>query len=93
MCLADMISLAKAQSIRLVVIPFPILQGLAIKPYPFEMYTKAICDAARTDGAECLDVVPALQDLEIRLTVSQTERHPSADVYRRITEPIVAILP
>lgn len=92
-CLADMISLAKAQSIRFVVIPFPILQGLTTKPYPFEMYTKAICDAVRTSGAECLDVVPTLQDLDIRLTVSQTEQHPSTEVYRRITEPIAAILP
>ncbi len=92
-CLADMIALAKTQSIRLVVIPFPILQGLTTKPYPFEMYTKAVCDAARAGGAECLDIVPALQNLEIQLTVSQTERHPSAEVYRRITEPIVAILP
>ena len=92
-CLAEMISLARAKSIRMVVIPFPVLRGIQIKPYPFAVYTKVICDAARTHGAECLDVVPDLQDLEIRLTVSRTEQHPSADVYRTIAEPIAAILP
>ncbi|MGH9967697.1 MAG: SGNH/GDSL hydrolase family protein [Pyrinomonadaceae bacterium] len=92
-CLADLISLARANSIRIIVIPFPVMSGLTEKSYAFAGYIKSVCDAARAEEAECLDVVPALQDPGMRSTVSRVENHPSADVYRRIAELVEKIMP
>ncbi len=92
-CLADLISLARANSIRIIVIPFPVMSGLSEKSYPFAGYIKSVCDAARAEGAECLDVVPALQDPGIQTMVSNVESHPSADVQRRIAELVEKMLP
>lgn len=92
-CLADLISFARMQSIRIIVIPFPVLGGLPEKPYPFGGYIETVCNAARAEGAECLDVIPVLQQSDIRLTVSRVEDHPSAVVYMRIAERIEKMLP
>lgn len=91
-CLAELISLARARSIRIIVVPFPVLGGLAEKPYPFEGYITTVCEAARAERAECLDVVPILQHPGIRLTISSVETHPSADVYMRIAEQAAEML-
>ena len=88
-----MISLARARSIRIVVIPFPVMGGIAETPYPFGRYIATVCEAARIEGAECLDIVPALQQLRARLTVSNVENHPSAAVYMKIAEEITKMMP
>jgi len=92
-CLADLASLAKAQSIRVIVIPFPTAGGLRYKPYPFAGYIKTVCAAAQADDAECLDVVPSLQDPLLRVTVSNIENHPSAEVYAKVAERLESIIP
>ena len=76
----------------MIVIPFPVLDGLDQEPYPYADYIKAVCDAALGEGAECLDVAPALKDTAIRLTVSQVENHPSADVLAQVAETLAAII-
>ena len=90
--MAELTSLARAQSIRVIVIPFPMLAGLAEKPYPFYGYIRTVCDAAQAEGAECLDVVPVLQQLEAPMTVSIIENHPSSHVYMKIAEQVVELL-
>lgn len=92
-CLAGLIDLARERSIRMIVIPFPELRGFKERPYPFTGYIQAVCDAARADGAECLDVVPILQPRGIRLRISNVETHPSADVYLKIAEHVAEMLP
>jgi hypothetical protein len=92
-CLNNMVGLAKTRSIRLIVIPFPELGGIDQEPYPFRSYVKMVCDAARAQGAECVDVVPALKDANIRLRVSRVEQHPSAEVYARIADFLEKMLP
>jgi hypothetical protein len=92
-CFAELVSLARAQSIRLIVIPFPPMPGLRERPYPFEPYISAVCGEARRAGVECLDVVSALQDPGLRLAVSHIEGHPSAEVYARVAEQVAKMLP
>lgn len=92
-CLADLISLARKQSIRFIVIPFPPMAGLSENPYPFESYITAVCDEANAATVECLNVVPALQDPRLRLTVSHIEKHPSAEVLGKVAAQIEKVLP
>ena len=92
-CLADLASLSRTQSIRLIVIPFPPMASLREKPYPLAPYIKAVCDAATVAGVECLNVLPALQDPHLQLTVSHIDQHPSAGVQGRVAEQIAKILP
>lgn len=92
-CLHSFVALAKERSIRVTVIPFPELLGLRENPYPFEAYIQTVCDAARAEGAACVDVVPALEPPTFPLRVSAVEHHPSAEVYRRIAEFIAPMLP
>jgi hypothetical protein len=75
------------------VIPFPELRGLKESPYPFEGYVRAVCEAARAEGAACVDVVPALEHPTYPLRVSSVDPHPSAEVYRRIAEFVAPTLP
>jgi len=86
-CLRQLVSLARRHSVRMIVVPFPVL-GTVVEPYPFKDYIAAICEAARASEAECLDVVPALAKSGIRFTISSVETHPSADVYRLIADQI-----
>ena len=90
--LVDLISLARARSIRTIVIPYPLPSGLREKPYPFQFYINAAFETAKAAGAECLDVIPMLQDPSIRLTVGPVEPHPSAQVYARIAEELEKML-
>ena len=60
--LVDLISLARARSIRTIVIPYPLPSGLREQPYPFQFYIDAVSRTAKAAGAECLDVIPILQD-------------------------------
>jgi len=92
-CLGELVSLARGRSIRVIVLPFPVLFGIDTKPYPFRAYVETTCGAARAAGAECLDVVPALQGHGPRLTVSDVEHHPSPYAYGRIAERIAALFP
>ena len=92
-CLADIARLAKAHSVRLIVVPFPVLNGLKAHPYPFAQYIQTVCQAARKQGAECVDVVPALENAQIPLRVSSVEHHPSAAVYERIAQQLDTMLP
>ncbi len=92
-CLRSFVELAKARSIRVIVIPFPELLGLKENPYPFEGYVRMVCEAARAEGAACVDVVPALEHPTYQLRVSSVEHHPSAEVYRRIAEFVAPTLP
>ena len=92
-CLSELVSLARERSIRAIVLPFPVLFGIDTKPYPFRAYVETTCTAARAAGAECIDVVPALQGHGPRLTVSDVEHHPSPYVYGRIAERIEALFP
>src|SRR5258708_9111894 len=80
-CLNDMAGLAKKRSIRLIVIPFPELGALHQEPYPFRSYVKTVCDAARAQSADCVDVVSTLKGATIMLRVNIIDLHPSADVY------------
>lgn len=91
-CLADMIHSAAAQDIRLLVVPFPVLSGLAERPYPFARYVEAVCAAVRNASGECVDVVPMLADPGLRLNVSVVERHPAPEVYRAIGVGLAAKL-
>ena len=91
-CLAELIALAQTKIIRVVVIPFPALGGLAATPYPFERYIRTVCEAVRLARAECLDVTPALQQLRTSLTVSTVENHPSAAVYERVAEVVAKLI-
>ncbi len=92
-CLNDMVGLAKMRSIRLIVIPFPELGAIHQEPYPFRSYVKTVCDAARAQGAECVDVVPTLKDANIRLRVNRIDLHPSAEVYARTADFLEKMLP
>lgn len=92
-CLAALGALARRHSVRLLVIPFPPPVGLRVEPYPFAPYVRAVCEAAVAAGAECLDVVPALRDPALVLTVSHVERHPSAAVHARVADEITKRLP
>ena len=92
-CLINFISLARTQSIQTVVIPFPVPDGLDQEPYAYQGYISAICDVARAEGVDCLDVVPALRDQRIHLTVSSVESHPSAAIYGRVAERVANLLP
>ncbi len=92
-CLHSFVELAKEQSIRVIVIPFPELLGLKENSYPFEGYVRTVCVAARAEGAACVDVVPALEHPTYQLRVSSVEHHPSAEVYRRIAEFVAPTLP
>lgn len=92
-CLHSFAELAKERSIRVTVIPFPELLGLKESPYPFEAYVQTVCEAARAEGAACVDVVPALERATYPLRVSSVEHHPSAEVYRRIAEFLAPTLP
>jgi hypothetical protein len=92
-CLNDMVGLAKLRSIRLIVIPFPELGAIHQEPYPFRSYVKTVCDAARAQGAECVDVVPTLKDANIRLRVNRIDLHPSAEVYARTADFLEKMLP
>lgn len=90
--LIDLIFLARARSIRTIVIPFPPAYGLRVQPYPFQVYITAVSETAKAAGAECLDVVPLPQQPSIRLTISNVETHPTAEVYARISEELEKIL-
>jgi len=92
-CLGELVSLAQGRSIRVIVLPFPVLFGIDTNPYPFRAYVETTCGAARAAGAECLDVVPALQGHGPRLTVSDVEHHPSPYTYGRIAERIAELFP
>ena len=83
-CLKALLATASDHSIKLVVIPFPVLGGLDANPYPFQGYIEAVCGVVRVAGAECLDLVSLVRDPALRLRVSAVETHPSADVYRRM---------
>jgi hypothetical protein len=91
--LTKLTKLAQANAIRLIVIPVPVLWGLADKPYPFDCYIRAVCTAAGTAGAEYLDVVPILQDRDLRARVSERDPHPSAEVFRRIANQLADMIP
>lgn len=90
--LSKLISIAKDNSIRIIVIPFPELSGLDSETYPFEEYIRKVCGVARENGVECLNVVPVLQHTDIQMRVSSVEHHPSAEVYKKIAEMIVKML-
>ena len=91
-CLVGIARLARAHSIRLIVLPFPQLFGLSQMPFPFRAYIDTICAVAKSAGAECLDVVPSLQVAELRLWVSVVERHPSAEVHAKMADQIQRML-
>jgi hypothetical protein len=92
-CLTKLVQRAQAQSIRLIVIPMPVLWGLTDKPYPFECYLKTVSDAAGRAGAEVVEVLPLVQDRDLRARVSERDPHPSAEVFRRIAAKLAEILP
>jgi hypothetical protein len=92
-CLADLVSLAREHSMKIVVIPFPVLSGLQEEPYPLGAYIRTVCDAARETGAECLDIVHLLRQPGMPLSISNVETHPSAEVYIAIAEELVKMLP
>ena len=92
-CLHSFVELAKERSIRVTVIPFPTLRGFKENPYPFEGYVRTVCEAARAEGAACVDVVPVLQHPTYPLRVSSVDPHPPAEVYRRIAEFLAPTLP
>jgi hypothetical protein len=93
-CLIDLIHLARARSVRIMVIPFPPVSGLREKPYPFAGYITTVCDVARAEGVLCVDVVPAIQQPPgIRLVVSTSESHPSAQVLARVADRLTEVLP
>ncbi len=58
----------------------------------YEDYNTTVCQAARAEGSECLDVVPELQRPGIQLTVSKIDTHPSVAVYARISERVAEML-
>ncbi len=91
-CLSDLASLTHSNGIRLIVIPFPVLGGFDQKPYLFHKYIATVCNAATAAGAECLDVVPAIGEAKIPLTVSAVEQHPSAQVFEQVAELVARIL-
>lgn len=91
--LTKLVQLARAHAIRPIVIPTPVLWGLAEKPYPFARYVQAVCEAASAAGAEAVDVVPLLGDPALRARVSERDPHPSADVFRRIAAKLTEMLP
>ena len=91
-CLADLISLAKTQSVRVMVVPFPVVGFLSERPYPLDRYIRTVCEAAVTRGSECFNVVPMLQEPGLRPTVSSVEDHPSAQVYERIVKQLATLL-
>ena len=93
-CLSDITALARANSIRLIVVPNPVLsgRGVAENPYPFADYIETVCGAVWADGAECLDVVPLLRKPGLRLRVSKLDPHPSAEVFMRIAGRVASIL-
>jgi hypothetical protein len=91
--LSKIIKLAHANAIRIIVIPMPVLWGLADKPYPFDCYIQAVRDAAAMAGAEPLDVVPLLHGRDLRARVSDRDPHPSAEVFRRIADQLADRLP
>ncbi len=93
-CLGGLTALARAHTVRLITIPVPILGGggLSERPYPFKDYITTVCQAARAEGSECLDVVPELQRPGIQLTVSKIDPHPSGAVYARISERVAEML-
>lgn len=90
--LTKLIVLAHAHSIRVIVLPFPVLSAISEQPYPFQKYVRAVCDAARAVGAECVDSVPVLQHSNFRLTVSKVEDHPSAQVYGKLAEQLAGVV-
>lgn len=91
-CLAALIASAQAAQIRVIVIPYPVLTDVNQRPYPFAGYIDTVCQAARANGAECLDVLPVLQRLGPPLRVSNLDPHPSAQVYRSLADKIVRML-
>lgn len=99
-CITNLISLTRAHSIRIIVIPFPVMEGFTQSPslvaetaYPFEHYVRTVCNAVRSAGAECLDVVPLLQRSRVRYRVSLVEEHPPGEVFAKIAEQLVDMLP
>src|SRR5438132_775056 len=51
-CLGELALLTRSNSIRLIVIPFPVLGGLSQKPYLFEKYVRTVCEAALAERAQ-----------------------------------------
>jgi GDSL-like Lipase/Acylhydrolase family len=91
-CLKDLVALAQSRSIRVIVIPFPIPGLLNEKPYPLNHYIESVCKAAEANKAACLDVVPSLQQSDMKLTVSSVEDHPSAEVYQAVADQVAAFV-
>ena len=83
-CLAQLVSIARTNGMRTIVIPFPVLRGIHEEHYPFRAYIQTVCSAAREAGAECLDVVPLLRRLDAPLRVSNVDPHPSAVVLKTV---------
>lgn len=91
-CLKNILSFAEKESIRIIVIPFPILSYLSHIPYPFQRYIDTICQAVRLGGGECMDVLPLLRDPNLDIVVSVVDPHPSSDVYSRIAAELARVL-
>lgn len=87
-CLAHMATLAQERSIRTIVVPFPELHGFRETPYPYQDYVRTICNAAQSVGAECFDMVPAIEGATFPLTVSPQDSHPSARAITKMADEI-----
>lgn len=91
-CMSDLAELTRSNGIRLIVIPFPVLGGFDQMPYLFHKYISTVCNAAIAAGAECLDVVPVIEEAKVPLMVSAVEQHPSAQVFAQVAELLARVL-
>jgi lysophospholipase L1-like esterase len=82
-----------AAGIRLIVVPFPMLSGLAAQPYPYARLLQLVSEFCDREGIEHVDLTPQFLGLRDEdLWVHPTDQHPNDRGHALIAEGIAAYL-